>query len=316
VRFTNDARAIVAVAVTLVAGCSAGGGDGDFWSTTHDLGGAHYDFQGQTPPPSSGGETYTSPQLPPSNGGFSESGGAPASGGFSGSVGNGGFVGGGGSSGSVGNGGFESSGGFVGGGGFVGNGGVESSGGFVGNGGITASGGFVGTGGFIGNGGTTSSGGASGAGGTTGVAGKCSFTFSVTTVTANGRYAPRNVGAIWITNSGGTFVKTLDVWGTIRLSNATAWVNASRDVTTDAVTGATRGSHGPLSAHWDCTDSTEQPVAPGSYTVSVTFAEDDASIFFGPPAHEASVMFTVGSGPVNLSPANQTNFTNMQVTLQ
>jgi len=137
----------------------------------------------------------------------------------------------------------------------------------------------------------------------------------VTTVTARGRYAPDNVGAIWISDASGKFVKTLQVWGTIRLGNATAWTSVSFSNTVDAVTGATRHSHGPLQATWDCTDLQRAPVANGAYKVNITFAESDAAIFFAPPPIMATVDFNKGSGPVDVSPPATANFTGMHLTV-
>jgi hypothetical protein len=123
------------------------------------------------------------------------------------------------------------------------------------------------------------------------------------------------VGAIWITDSGGKFVKTLQEWGLIRISNATAWESSSSGNTVDAVTGATRRNHGPLTASWDCTDTSRNPVVDGQYTVNVTFAESDAIPFFS-QAIQASVQFAKGSGPQSVNGTDTANFTGMHVTVQ
>jgi len=192
------------------------------------------------------------------------------------------------------------------------------SGGFV-----TGAGGFLqGAGGFVsGSGGSqqTGSGGSqqTGAGGTqaTGNSGKCTFTFNVTTVTANGRYAPANVGAIWITDSSNKFVKTLQVWGSIRLSNATAWTQSSGNNTTDAVTGATRRGHGALTAKWDCTNVSKTAVMDGSYNANVTFAESDSNPFFGGTAIQTAVKFAKSSAGATVMGTDTSNFKSMTVTL-
>ena len=137
----------------------------------------------------------------------------------------------------------------------------------------------------------------------------------MTTVTARGRYAPDNVGAVWITDSSGRFVKTLKTWGLRRLGNATAWQTASLGNNVDAVTGATRQSHGPLQATWNCTDVSHQPVVNGSYTLNVTFAESDAIPFFSPPPIVATVPFTKGA-PADVSGTGTPNFTGMHISLQ
>ncbi len=180
----------------------------------------------------------------------------------------------------------------------------------------------IGAGGMqIGSGGTTTT----GSGGTTtsaggvtvtgGNSGKCTFKFDVTTVTAHGTYAPANVGAIWITDSSNKFVKTLMVWGTIRLSNATSWTSSSGSNRTDAVSSATRRSHGPLSATWDCTNTSEAAVPDGMYTVNVTFAESDSLPFFGGSSPKASVNFTKSAAGDTEKGTDTANFTGMQVSL-
>jgi hypothetical protein len=192
---------------------------------------------------------------------------------------------------------------------------AQGSGGFPAYGGDTG-GPPPGSGGFdTGSGGSQQQSGSGGAQQSN--SGPCNFTFTVTTVTAHGQYSPRNVGAIWITDSGGTFKKTLMTWGFFRLGNATAWTSVSASNTVDAVTGATRPDHSqPLTATWNCSDTSHNTVPDGAYKVSVTFAEDDSFGFFGPPPHVASVDFTKGAGPVDLSPPNQSNFINMHLTLQ
>src|SRR5262249_160667 len=126
----------------------------------------------------------------------------------------------------------------------------------------------------------------------------------------------RNVGAIWIQDSGGKFVKTLDAWGTIRLSNATAWTTVSSSSTVDAVTSATRAGHGPMTANWDCTNTSHSPVANASYQVCATCAADEAFPFVGPQPHLACAPFQTGGGPIDSSPPDVANFTGMHITLQ
>jgi hypothetical protein len=149
-----------------------------------------------------------------------------------------------------------------------------------------------------------------------GNSGPCTFSFTVTTVTARGTYAPRNVGAIWIGDAQGKFVKTLQEWGNIRISNATAWETASGGNKVDAVSGATRSGHGPLTGTWDCTDTSKNPVANGTYKVNVTFAESDSFPFFGPAPIQASGDFVKGSGPVETDVPDTANFKSMHVSLK
>ncbi len=166
-------------------------------------------------------------------------------------------------------------------------------------------------------GGAFAAGGASGSGGAPGTnSGTCTFTFMVTTVTAHGTYAPRNVGAIWIDDGSGKFVKTLQEWGVARIGNATAWETASGGNVVDAVTGATLPNHGPHTATWNCTDLSGNPVPDGNYSVNVTFAESDAFPFFGPAPIQTAVTFVKSASPLNVTPPDAGNFTAMHLTLQ
>src|SRR5579859_1492292 len=78
--------------------------------------------------------------------------------------------------------------------------------------------------------------------------GGCSLSVTVTTVTDNGSYSPRNIGAIWIATGSAAFVKTLAVWAATRISHLTLWgsmtatAGLSRN-TVDAITSATLSMH-------------------------------------------------------------------------
>jgi hypothetical protein len=152
-----------------------------------------------------------------------------------------------------------------------------------------------------------------------GNSGPCTFTFNVTTVTARGTYAPRNVGALWIEDSAGKFVKSLEVWGATRLSNLTGWTSVSgspaSSATVDAVTSATHSNHGPHTGNWNCSDVNHASVVNGSYKACVSFAESDSFLGFGAAPIVFCAPFNKGSGPATSSPPNQANFTQMQLIM-
>jgi hypothetical protein len=281
-----------------IAACGVADSDTSLWTPTKDYGGTQFKAGAADPGPGSSGAPATTRaggdgNVPPPQGG------APPGTGNTSSVGTGGFVGGGnGGSGEV----FPGAGGFV-----TGTGGV-----------ITGSGGSI-----LGMGGSSvgMGGGANpGTGGMpiTGNSGKCAFTFDVTTVTARGRYAPVNVGAVWITDAQNKFVKTIALWGRIRLSNATAWVQGTGSNRTDVTTAASRTSHGPLTnpaPKWDCTDVSKNAVPDGAYVVHVTFAESDANPFFPGTPIQATTNFTKSSAGADVSGQDTANFTGMHVKL-
>jgi hypothetical protein len=136
----------------------------------------------------------------------------------------------------------------------------------------------------------------------------CALTFQVTTVTANGTYAPRNVGAIWVSDANAGFVKSLYVWAGKRLRHLTAWNAASAGDRVDAVTGATINSHGTRMAKWDCTDVDHQPVAGGNYRINVEFTERN-----GAGKLMAPLEFPRNGEAVNLMPPDQGNFKNIRL---
>jgi hypothetical protein len=292
----NTLRSISFTTIGLaVTACGVTNTDPSLWQQSKDLGGMMY-----SPMPGAAGEPQGSAgesNMPPQGAGGAPqqgTGDVPPVGGGPPVQGNGGTTGFPQGSGGI----PPSAGGFT-----TGVGGVPPGGGGMPFG---AGGSIVGTGGApMGTGGSTGS----------GNSGKCTFSFDVTTVTAHGRYAPANVGAIWITDSSNKFVKTLRIWGTIRLSNATAWVQSANSNRTDAVTGATRTSHGALNAKWDCTNTSEAAVPDGMYTVNVTFTESDSIPFLGGSTPTAKVNFTKGAAGDDQKGTDTANFTGMHATV-
>jgi hypothetical protein len=191
--------------------------------------------------------------------------------------------------------------------------GVGGSGGQAGAGGASGSGGSMGGGGRDGGGGKGGAGGAGGMQGTdAGSLGVCSLSVTVTTVTANGNYSPRNVGAIWIAKDSGTFIKTLALWARSRVSRLTLWNSTTAAAgldanTVDAVTSATLSSHQTHKVSWNCADTKEMPVPDGPYRVYFEMTDRNGS---GPTTF---VSFAKGPMPLNLSPPDQPNFKGMSL---
>jgi hypothetical protein len=144
--------------------------------------------------------------------------------------------------------------------------------------------------------------------------GTCALDVTVTTAPHGGRYTPRNVGAIWIANAAGSYVKSLDVWGNRRLSHVEAW-NATTGAAgvpqdrVDAVTGATSATHRTHLVSWDCTDHQGQLVPDGTYRVHFEVTEANAA---GPNHFET---FEKGATAVALQ-ANAANFQGIELAFQ
>jgi hypothetical protein len=137
---------------------------------------------------------------------------------------------------------------------------------------------------------------------------KCTLAFQVTTATFNGSYAPKNVGAIWVSDANARFVKSLTVWAGKRIRHLTQWQSVAMGNTVDAVTSATTNSHGTRMAKWDCTGLDHLPVANGPYRINVEFTERN-----GAGRVMVPLMFLKSDGAQNLMPPDQTNFKGVRL---
>jgi hypothetical protein len=139
-----------------------------------------------------------------------------------------------------------------------------------------------------------------------------SVTFNVKTVTYNGKYAPANCFALWITNASGVYVKTINRQSATYTQYLTYWKASSGTKLTDGMTGATIESHnepynGTVSRIpfvWNCTDYNETLVANGNYYVNVEFTEINGT------GKYIRYLFTKGDSNQDLTFANATYFTN------
>ncbi|MEN9581890.1 MAG: hypothetical protein RJA70_4899 [Pseudomonadota bacterium] len=98
----------------------------------------------------------------------------------------------------------------------------------------------------------------------------CNFEFSVETTAHGAKYAPRNAGVIWITDTAGVGIRVLERWGIRSERYLTRW-----QTTRGALDIVSAGSHSQYGAHhvsWDCTDANGQLVPFGTYIVHVQIA--------------------------------------------
>lgn len=143
-----------------------------------------------------------------------------------------------------------------------------------------------------GNGPSGGGGGGSGGGAPVSTGG---LVFQFTTASLNGKYAPKNIVAVWITDSNGAFVKTLDLRAAKRAEHLVAWNADTNANIVDAVTGATRKAHGPYESKWDGTNVSGGQVADGEYHVNVEFTEWNSSDSGKAPGPMTAVTFLRGS---------------------
>ena len=136
-----------------------------------------------------------------------------------------------------------------------------------------------------------------------------SATFQVTTVTAGGTYAPRNVMAIWVTDGNSNFVKTLKRQAVSQVRWLTRWGASSKSNVVDGITGATLTSHQTHSVIWNCRNTNNVVVADGVYRIFIEFTE-----FNGAGPYIQATSFTKGSAGVTSAPTATANFTAMSLT--
>jgi hypothetical protein len=135
---------------------------------------------------------------------------------------------------------------------------------------------------------------------------------SVTTSSAGGNYAPRNIVAIWIEDSSGKFVKTLLAYADKRKTHLNTWeasttTSGSAFNIADAISGATKSSHGTRSCQWNGKDYTGKLMADGDYKVRMELTDKNAT------GNIAS--FTIAKGPNAqlLTPANVASFSSVSL---
>ncbi|MDD9947234.1 MAG: DUF2271 domain-containing protein [Myxococcales bacterium] len=136
------------------------------------------------------------------------------------------------------------------------------------------------------------------------------LTFSVRTVALGGRYSPRNVGAIWIADADGTWVKTLARWGLRRAKWLTAFKKASGGDTTDAITSATLPGHQVHEVRWNLKGLDGCKVPSGVYALWMELADRSGTGVTG------RVEFDKGMSPLALVPEDEINFRDMRLTLR
>jgi hypothetical protein len=206
----------------------------------------------------------------------------------------------------------------LGGGAIAGGGGLAGSAGAPvgGNGNGGAGGANGGEGGSVDLGGAAGSIAAGGGNGGGPNSGACAFHVDFTTLTYHGKYSPKNIGAVWISDAQGHFVKSLDVWASTRIVHLVKWNASSGGNQVDAITAATAPSHGSHSADWNCTDVNENPVSDGPYQLHLEFTEEDSAFLIWPPGPSVVIDFEKGPAPVSLGPSDQSNYQSITLTLQ
>lgn len=135
-------------------------------------------------------------------------------------------------------------------------------------------------------------------------------TFAVTTKSAGGKFAPRHVLAIWVTDSKGAFVKTLELNGNKYTKYLANWKRSSRDNAVDAITSATSKQHAAHTVTWNCRNAKGELVADGDYQLHVELTDKNGPGRETPNEH---VQFTKGPKALSLAPKDLPCFVGMKL---
>lgn len=136
------------------------------------------------------------------------------------------------------------------------------------------------------------------------------FTLSLYT-TSTGGYSPKHLVAIWIESSSPAFVKTklLQCSGS-NLDHLGLWTSRTGSNLVDATSGATLQTHGNITVNWNGTAVNGTLVPDGTYNVWVEMAWA-SSLTTGKTY--SIFTFTKGPNTFHSSPANLTNFYNINL---
>lgn len=139
------------------------------------------------------------------------------------------------------------------------------------------------------------------------------LTVTTTTSTAGGNFAPKNIVAIWIEDDQGNFVKTLLAYAQTRKTHLNTWeanttAAGSPFNVVDAITGATRSSHGTRTCTWNGTDVDGNVVPDGTYQIWMELTDKNGTGNF------SSFDFEKDTLDVELTPLNVPSFSAISIT--
>jgi hypothetical protein len=174
-----------------------------------------------------------------------------------------------------------------------------------------------------------------GAGGTTSGASAtpCMLSVDFTSVGSHGMWYPHNIGAVWVEDTAGHFVKTIERWAGIRAGYLAAWnmresqhgkwpscpfansctgmmVPDQVDVKTQATIFVDKQAH---HVTWNCKDLDGKVVADGKYKM---FFEEMENIYpLYPAGPLATVEFEKGTMPATIMPPDTSPFSGLKIVI-
>lgn len=136
------------------------------------------------------------------------------------------------------------------------------------------------------------------------------LTFRVLTAPPGGRYAPRNIGAIWVEREDGTFVKTLARWALTRAMYLRRFEAAYAGDLTDAITSATLEVHQYHEVRWNLSGRDGARVGQGRYRLVLELTDKDSR------GVALEVPFELADAPLVIEPAATAQFKDMRLELR
>jgi hypothetical protein len=133
---------------------------------------------------------------------------------------------------------------------------------------------------------------------------------TVRTTAPGGRFKPRNVGAVWIEDGAGAFVKTVERWGVTRAKYLARFNQVSDGNVADAITGPTLLAHRTHELTWNLADLAGCEVPAGDYAVLFEVVDKSG---VGP---WFAVPFVKGSDTLLLTPADEPTFHDLRLELE
>ena len=135
---------------------------------------------------------------------------------------------------------------------------------------------------------------------------------AVTTSSAGGSYAPRNIIAIWVEDNSGKFIKTLLAYANTRRTHLNNWETTTTTAgsafnTVDAVSGATQSNHGTRTCSWNSTDFSGKQVPDGDYKLKMELTDKNST------GNIATFNFTKGSATQKYTPVSVPSFSAITI---
>jgi hypothetical protein len=151
---------------------------------------------------------------------------------------------------------------------------------------------------------------AAGSGGSNAASSATSLAFDVTTSPVGGRYQPKNIGAIWVQDSSGKLVKSLEVWAGVRRRYLTRYSTALAGATIDVVASATLPTHRTHHATWDMKNRNGAIAPPGTYTLMMELTDSDMT------GRSNKLTFNTDAAAQTLTPSDAPSFSAMMLQVR